>query len=112
MSDFEMIGDGTVAQERETFALINRGYDPAVRRAGQWFETTPAMFDYFLGILPPRHFLGFAFVMSEAATDHLSDAWIISGNRAFCLAVENASQIAFQNTVRDFLHHVSERAAA
>ncbi|WP_179381302.1 DUF1419 domain-containing protein [Jannaschia marina] len=112
MSDFVMIGDGTVAGHDQTFALINRGYDPENRKAGQWFETTPEMFDYFLNILPPRHFLGFAFVMSEAATESLSDAWIMHGKRAFCLAVRNGSQMDFQETVRGFLQHVSERAAA
>lgn len=112
MSDFKMIGDGTVADREQTFAHINRGYDPANRQAGQWFETTPEMFDYFLEVLPPRHFLGFAFVMSERATEFLSDAWVMNGKRAYCLAVENGSQTAFQETVRDFLHHVSQQAAA
>jgi hypothetical protein len=105
MSDFQNIGEG-VADRTATFALLNRGYEAHQRSAGQWFETTPEMWDYFLNILPPVNFTGSAFVMSEAATESLSDAWIMVGKRAFCLAVRHGSQSDFLATVAAFSAHV------
>lgn len=109
--DFQRIGTG-VADRQETFALLNRGYEPDQRSAGQWFETTPEMWDYFLGVLPPLHFTGTAFVMSEAATDTLSDAWIKVGKRAFCLSVRHTSQSDFIAMVAAFRAEITPDAVA
>lgn len=111
MTDFSKINEG-VADEAETFKVLNRGYGPDVRKAGQWYEVEREMWDYFLGVLPPKHWLGGAFVMSEAATAYLSDAWIKIGDRAFCLTVENTGQDAFAETVAGFRKHVSEQVPA
>ena len=108
--DLQRIGTG-VADRQETFALLNRGYDPQQRSAGQWFETSREMWDYFLGVLPPLHFTGTAFVMSEAATGILSDAWIIAGDRAFCLAVPTGSQTDFIATEAAFRAHLTQEQA-
>lgn len=105
MDDFQSIGEG-VADRTATFALLNRGYEAHQRRAGQWFEVEPEMWDYFLNILPPANFTGSAFVLSEAATESLSDAWIMVGKRAFCLAVRHGSQADFLATVAAFGAHV------
>lgn len=111
MDNFRNIGDG-VATKTATFALLNRGYEAHQRSAGQWFETTLAMWDYFLGILPPVNFTGSAFVMSEAATESLSDAWIMVGKRAFCLSVERTPQADFIATVAAFEAHVRQPVTA
>ena len=111
MANFQKISEG-VSGEADTFKLLNRGYTPDVRQAGQWFETEPEMYEYFLGILPPKHWQGSAFVMSEAATEFLSDAWIKIGDRAFCLAVQNTGERAFVETVQAFRAHVVEQVAA
>ncbi|MGH1416320.1 MAG: DUF1419 domain-containing protein [Pelagimonas sp.] len=111
MENFEKISEG-VSNESETFKLLNRGYGPDVRKAGQWFEVEPETWDHFLNVLPPKHWLGGAFVMSEAATEFLSDAWIKIGDRAFCLAVQNTGQQVFGETVQAFTNHVSEQLAA
>ncbi|UUV08727.1 DUF1419 domain-containing protein [Ruegeria sp. YS9] len=111
MTDFVKISEG-VSGESETFKLLNRGYTPDVRKAGQWFEVEPQMWDYFLNVLPPKHWLGGAFVMSEAATEFLSDAWIKIGDRAFCLAVQNTGQGPFSETVSAFHAHVAQQVAA
>ena len=105
MACFQSIGEG-VADRAETFALLNRGYERHQRSAGQWFETTPEMWEYFLNILPPVNFTGSAFVMSEAATESLSDAWIMVGKRAFCLTVRHTSQSDFIAMVGAFKAHV------
>ena len=111
MSDFFKINDG-VADEAETFRVLNRGYEPDVRKVGQWYEVEPEMWDYFLNVLPPKHWLGGAFVMSEAATEYLSDAWVKIGDRAFCLTVENTDHDVFAQTVTAFSQHVMQETIA
>lgn len=66
------------------------------------------MWDYFLGILPPVNFTGSAFVISEATTEDLSDAWIMVGKRAFCLTVRHSSQADFIATVAAFTAHIRQ----
>lgn len=111
MDDFKKISD-LVADEHQTFVLLNRGYAPEQRSAGQWFEVEPRLYDYFLGVLPPKHFLGTAFVVAEAATDTLSDAFVMHEGRGFCLSVMNTGQMAFQNTVKEFCAHVRATSTA
>lgn len=108
--DFELIGNGTIAEHDETFALINRGYTPDVFKAGQWFETTEEMYWYFLEVLPPLHFDGRAFMMCEASTCILSNAFVQIGKRFFCLTVEHAGTTPFPETVRAFRALVNEGA--
>lgn len=109
MTEFTKIS-GLVADEPQTMILLNRGYAPEQRFAGQWFEIEPAMYDYFLGILPPKHFTGAAFVMCEPATDTLSDAFIKHRGRAFCLAVTHTNQMAFCETVKAFSAVIDQSA--
>lgn len=42
----------TVADYQKSFDLINRGYAPEQRSAGQYFETTEEIYTYFLNVLP------------------------------------------------------------
>jgi len=107
---FELIGNGGVQNYDETFALINRGYGPDQFKTGQWFETTDEMFDYFLEILPPRHFTGSAFMMCEPSTCTLSNAFVQVGKRFFCLTVEHAGAVTFSETVSAFRALINEGA--
>lgn len=107
---FELIGNGGVADHDETFALINRGYGPDQFKAGQWFETTEKLYWYFLEILPPRHHGGGAFMMCEASTCTLSNAFVQIGERFFCLTVEHAGTTPFSETVRAFRALIKEGA--
>lgn len=92
--NFEKISDG-VADREKTFELINRGYGPDQRFAGQWFETTEEIYWYFLEVLPPHDFTGDGFSMSEFATGSLTDAFVRIGERYFCLCIS-------RETPRDF----------
>lgn len=106
--DFAIIGNGDVARHEETFALINRGYGPDQRKAGQWFETTEEMYWHFLEVLPPRHFGGGAFMMCEKSTCTLSDAFVQQGERYFCLTVDHTAP--FAPVIRAFRDHINVEA--
>lgn len=80
-----------VAGHDEAFALINRGYSADKRSAGQFFETTEEMFNYFLNVLPPADWTlaaGYeAFSMSEYSTETLTDAFLRQNGRFFCICI-------------------------
>ncbi|MFV1761511.1 DUF1419 domain-containing protein [Phaeobacter sp. A90a-4k] len=105
---FDLIGNGGVSNHDETFAMINRGYGPDVRKAGQWFETTEKLYWHFLEVLPPLHFDGGAFMMREASTCTLSDAFVQIGDRFFCLTVEHGGATPFSEIVRAFRALINE----
>jgi len=111
MTDFQKLSEG-VNTESEAFALINRGYSTDVRKAGQWFEVAHDVYDYFLGVLPPKHWSGTAFVMCETATSFLTDAWIMHNRKAFNLTVEIGNESTFAATVAEFRAHLSEQVPA
>ncbi|GGX72479.1 hypothetical protein GCM10007385_46580 [Tateyamaria omphalii] len=106
--DFERIGEAQVNGHDDTFALINRGYTPDVFKPYQWFETTEDLYTYFLEVLPPLHFSGGAFMMCERCTDTLSNAFLQSGTRFFCLTVPHSEP--FSAMVQAFRTHLYEGA--
>ncbi len=111
MTDFKKISEG-VNTEAEAFALINRGYSTDERKAGQWFEVAHDVYDYFLGVLPPKHWSGTAFAMCETATNILTDAWVMYDGKAFNLTVEIGNERTFSATVDAFREHLSEQVPA
>jgi|GEM_PF-3698471 len=111
MTEFLKISDGVNASS-EAFELINRGYTPDVRIAGQWFEVAHDVYDYFLGVLPPKHWSGTAFAMCETATSFLTDAWIMHNGKAFNLTVEIGNESTFAATVYEFRAYLSEQVPA
>lgn len=98
---FANLFDG-VADYDQTFALINRGYSPDKRSAGQYFETTGEIFDYFLNVLPPLDWTADAFSMSEFSTGTLTDAFVRHDGRFFCLCISRRSAADFSDAIRAF----------
>ncbi|WP_227272037.1 DUF1419 domain-containing protein [Roseobacter weihaiensis] len=98
---FVSIHEG-VADRSQSFELINRGYGPEQRFAGQWFETTEDVFTYFLEVLPPLDWTADGFSMSEFSTGYLTDAFVRIKGRFFCLCIHRERQMDFTNTVRAF----------
>lgn len=91
-----------VADRSQTFALINRGYSPDQRSAGQYFETTEEIYHYFLEVLPPLDFTHDGFSMSEFSTGNLTDAFVRHGERFFCLCINRRSSADFFEAIRVF----------
>ena len=95
-----------VAGHDEAFALINRGYSADKRSAGQFFETTEEMFNYFLNVLPPAGWTltaGYeAFSMSEYSTETLTDAFLRQNGRFFCICISRRMAHDFTETIRAF----------
>lgn len=110
MAEFECIFEG-IANRAKTFELINRGYEPEQRKAGQWFETTGEIYSYFLNILDPLDWEVDAFSMSEFATETLTDGFVKRGNRFFCVAIHRETRSDFTNTVRAFWDQFPAEAA-
>lgn len=104
--NFTRIFDG-VADHDQTFALINRGYSPEQRSAGQFFETTEEMFNYFLNVLPPLDWDRDCFSMSEFSTGTLTDSFISLNGRCFCLCISRLSRADFHNAMREFRAHLA-----
>ncbi len=98
---FANLFDG-VADYDQTFALINRGYSPDKRSAGQYFETTGEIFDYFLNVLPPLDWTADAFSMREFSTGTLTDAFVRHDGRFFCLCISRRSAVDFSDAIRAF----------
>ncbi|MEO9652328.1 MAG: DUF1419 domain-containing protein [Roseobacter sp.] len=107
---FTCIHDG-LADRAKSFELINRGYGPEQRFAGQWFETTEDVFDYFLGVLPPLDCAEGGFSMSEFSTGFLTDAFVRVGGRFYCLCIHREHALDFINSIRAFKPIVSAKAA-
>ncbi len=93
-----------VADYDQTFALINRGYNPDKRSAGQYFETTAEIFHHFLNVLPPLDWTldagAEAFSMSEFSTGALTDAFMRQGGRFFCLCISRNRASDFNEAIR------------
>lgn len=100
------------ANHDQTFALINRGYAPEQRNAGQYFETTRELYDYFLNLLPPMDYTADGFSMSEYATDTLTDAFLRVSGRFYCLCISRRTSADFTNAVREFRAQLARKAAA
>ncbi|ABI93370.1 DUF1419 domain-containing protein (plasmid) [Roseobacter denitrificans] len=98
---FTSIHEG-VADRAKSFDLINRGYGPDQRFAGQWFETTEDVYTYFLEVLPPLDWTADGFSMSEFATGFLTDAYLRINGRFFCLCIHRERAMDFTNTLRAF----------
>jgi len=92
----------------QTFALINRGYDPEQRAAGQWFETTEEIYDYFLEVLPPLDWTTFGFSMREFATGYLTDAFVNFDGRFYCLTIHRERPQDFIAVMRAFVVEISQ----
>jgi hypothetical protein len=108
--NFDCIHEGT-ANRAKTFELINRGFEPEQRSAGQWFETTEEIYDYFLNVLPPLDWTADGFSMREFATGFLTDGFVKSGGRFFCICVHRERAMDFTNTVRAFRAQLPAKAA-
>lgn len=106
---FTNLHDG-VANYDQAFALINRGYAPEDRSAGQYFETTQEIYDYFQNVLPPLGLTADGFSMSEFSTDTLTDAYLRHNGRFFCLCIRRERAVDFTNAVRDFRTDFAYRA--
>ena len=91
-----------VADFDQTFALINRGYSPDKRAAGQYFETTDEIYSYFLNVLPPMDFTATAFSMSEFSTGSLTDAFVCHNGRFFCICINRRSAADFSAAIAAF----------
>ncbi len=100
------------ADHDQTFALINRGYAPEQRSAGQYFETTREIYEYFLNVLPPMDYTADGFSMSEFATDTLTDAFLRVSGRFYCLCISRRTSADFTNAVREFRAQLARKAAA
>ena len=107
MTTFTKIHEGT-AERDKTFALINRGYGPDQTRAGQWFETTEEIFDYFLEVLPPLDWTTSGFSMREFSTGHLTDCFLSFDGRFFCLTIHRERPQDFIAAVTAFFAALSE----
>lgn len=103
---FTNLHDG-IADHDQTFALINRGYGPDQRRAGQYFETTEEIHTYFMNVLPPLDLSLNAYSMSEFSTGTLTDAFVCHRGRFFCLCISRRTGSDFTEAIRDFRAHVS-----
>ena len=99
------------ADHDQTFALINRGYTADKRRAGQYFETTEEMYNYFLNVLPPMDYTADAFSMSEYSTETLTDAFARISGRFYCLTISRSSGADFAKAVRSLRSHIISNAA-
>jgi hypothetical protein len=102
---FTNLHDG-VADHDQTFKLINRGYNPDQRSAGQYFETTEEIYSYFLNVLPPMDFTRDAFSMCEFSVGTLTDCFVHFRGRFFCLCISRRSSQDFTDAVRDLHAHV------
>lgn len=100
------------ADHDQTFALINRGYEPDQRSAGQYFETTSEMFQYFRDVLPPMDYTADGFSMCEYATGTLTDAFVRAGGQFYCLCISRTRSTDFTNAVRNLRAHLARKAAA
>lgn len=93
-----------VAQSNDTFALLNRytgsRYAHLGQRAGQWFETTAEVYWYFLEQMPPMHMTGEGFIVCEAVTGTLHNAFFEFDGRYFCALIDCREQGAFDATCR------------
>lgn len=93
-----------IADYDQTFSLINRGYTPDKRSAGQYFETTEEIFHHFLNILPPLDWTldagAEAFSMSEFSTGSLTDAFVRQEGRFFCLCISRNRASDFNEAIR------------
>ncbi len=98
---FKRIFEG-VADRAKTFELINRGYGPEQRFAGQWFETTEEIYHYFLEVLPPLDWTMDGFSMCEFATGFLTDGFVRINGRFFCLCIHRECSSDFASTVTAF----------
>lgn len=98
---FANLFDG-MADYDQTFALINRGYSPDKRSAGQYFETTEEIYSYFLNVLLPLDFTADAFSMCEFSTGTLTDAFVRHNGRFFCLCISRQTASNFSDAVRAF----------
>lgn len=98
---FANLFDG-VADYDQTFALINRGYSPEQRSAGQYFETTEEIYSYFLNVLPPMDYTADAFSMCEFSTGTLTDAYMRFDGRFFCLCISRQNAGDFSDAIRAF----------
>lgn len=98
---FSNIFEG-VADRPQSFALINRGYSPDKRSAGQYFETTEEFYFHFLEVLPPLDFTHDGFSMSEFSIGTLTDAFVRHGERFFCLCISRRSSADFFESIRAF----------
>lgn len=92
----------TVADYEKSFDLINRGYAPEQRSAGQYFETTEEIYTYFLNVLPPLDFTADGFSMSEFSTGSLTDCFLRCNGRYFCLCISRRKSSDFADAVRGF----------
>lgn len=97
-----------VADYDTTFELINRGYTPDKRSAGQFFETTEEIYNYFLNVLPPLDFTADGFSMSEFSTGSLTDCFLRRQGRFFCLCISRRNASDFAAAVRCFHAAVAE----
>ncbi len=92
----------TVADYQKSFDLINRGYAPEQRSAGQYFETTEEIYTYFLNVLPPLDFTADGFSMSEFSTGSLTDCFLRCNGRYFCLCISRRNSANFHDALREF----------
>ncbi len=108
---YEQLHEG-VADYDTSFALINRGYEPDQHKAGQWFETTEDVYNYFLNVLPPLYFDGSNFMMCEASTNTLSEMFMQINGRFFCLTAPHGGTPTIPDSIRTFYKHMKEGALA
>lgn len=97
-----------LADYETTFELINRGYTPDKRSAGQYFETTEEIYNYFLNVLPPLDFTADGFSMSEFSTGSLTDCFLRRNGRFYCLCISRRKSSDFADAVRGFHAAVAE----
>lgn len=104
------IYDG-VADYEQSFALINRGYEPDQFFAGQWFETTEEVYWYFLEVLPPLDFYGAGFSLCEFASGYLTNAFMKFRGRYYCVTIERKNAADFEAWVGAMMREQAAIAA-